>query len=280
MPSTQDSTPGPFRDVKPAKPLAPWLGGKRNLAGRIIERVEAVPHDCYAEPFVGMGGIFLRRSKRPKSEILNDLDGDIVNLFRIVREHPDELDRQFDWAIASRAEFRRLLEVPAETLTDVQRAARFAYLQRLTFGGVPVSMATPGRTGAFTPHGGAKLSAKRMRQLIRGMHERLAGVHVERLEWDEFIRRYDQPFTLFYIDPPYWGHEADYGKGLFSRDEFARMAELLRGLKGHFILSLNDRAEVRKTFDGFAFEKVTTSYSANAKSAKRWVGEVLISDPA
>ena len=272
MPSTQDSPPGPFRDVKPAKPLAPWRGGKRNLAGRIIERIEAVPHDCYAEPFVGMGGIFLRRARRPKTEILNDIDGDLVNLFRIVREHPDELDRRFDWAIASRAEFLRLLEVPPESLTDVQRAARFAYMQSLRFGGK-----SGGTSTNFGPHYPNRMRPARMRQLIRGMHERLAGVHVECLEWDEFIRCYDRPFTLFYIDPPYWGREADYGKGLFSRDEFARMAELLRGLKGRFILSLNDRPEVRETFEGFAFEEVTTSYSANARSAKRRVGEVLIS---
>ena len=272
MPSTQDSTPGPFRDVKPARPLAPWLGGKRNLAGRIIERIEAVPHDCYAEPFVGMGGIFLRRTRRPKTELLNDIDGDLVNLFRIVREHPDELDRQFDWAIASRAEFRRLIEVPPETLTDIQRAARFAYLQSLRFGGKP-----DGTSTNFGPQYQNRLRPARMRQLIRGMHERLAGVHVECMEWAEFIRRYDRPFTLFYIDPPYWGHEGDYGKGRFSREDFARMAELLRGLKGHFILSLNDRPEVRETFEGFAFEGVTTRYSMNARSAKQRVGEVLIS---
>ncbi len=272
MPSTQDSTPGPLRDVQPAKPLAPWLGGKRNLAGRVIERIEAVEHSCYAEPFVGMGGIFLRRARRPQTEIVNDIDGDLVNLFRIVREHPDELDRQFDWSLASRTEFDRLLEVAPETLTDVQRAARFAYMQSLRFGGKPGGSSTN-----FGVHYPNRMRPKRMRQLIRGMHERLAGVHVECMPWEEFIRRYDRPFTLFYIDPPYWGHESDYGKGLFSRDEFARMAEILRGLKGRFILSLNDRPEVRETFQGFAFEEVTTSYSANAKSAKRRVGEVLIS---
>ena len=81
--------------------------------------------------------------------------------------------------------------------------------------------------------------------------------------------------TLFYIDPPYWGHETDYGKGLFARDDFARMADLLRGLKGRFILSLNDRPEVRETFAGFRVEEVTTRYSANAKAARR-VGELLI----
>ena len=168
--------------------------------------------------------------------------------------------------------FRRLLSVPPETLTDVQRAARFAYLQNLQFGGKPGGASTN-----FGPQYPNRMRAERMRELIAAMHERLQGVHVECLEWDEFIRRYDRPFTLFYIDPPYWGHESDYGKGLFSRDDFARMAEILRELKGRFILSLNDRPEVRETFEGFAFEEVTTSYSANAKSAKRRVGEVLIS---
>ena len=116
-----------------------------------------------------------------------------------------------------------------------------------------------------------------MRKLVTGAHARLVGVHVECLDWSAFIRRYDRPFTLFYIDPPYWGHEADYGKGIFARDDFARMAEILRGLKGRFILSLNDRIEVRETFAGFAFEKVTLRYTANAKAVKQ-AAELLISN--
>ena len=115
-----------------------------------------------------------------------------------------------------------------------------------------------------------------MRRLIGAAHERLQGVHVECLEWDSFIRRYDRPFTLFYFDPPYWGHEADYGKGQFAREDFTRMAEIPRGLKGRFILSINDRPEVRKTFAGFEIEEVTTRYSANARATRR-VGELLVS---
>ena len=121
----------------------------------------------------------------------------------------------------------------------------------------------------------AKPDAKRMRRLIRGAHRRLQGVHVECLDWADFIRRYDRPFTLFYIDPPYWGHEADYGKGLFPREDFARMAELLRELRGSFLLSLGDRPEVRELFSRFEIEEVTTRYSANAKST-RHVSELLI----
>ena len=258
----------------PAEPLAPWLGGKKYLARRIIERIEAIPHTCYAEPFVDMGGILLRRPTRAKSEILNDLNGEIVNLFRALREHPVELARQFELTLASRAEFIRLLAVPPETMTDIQRAARFAYLQRLSFGGKPAHLATPGQI-APSAHHAARLTAARMRRLIGAAHERLQGVHIECLDWAVFITRYDRPRTLFYLDPPYLGHETDYGKGMFSVEDFARMADLLRGIKGRFILSLNDTPEVRATFEGFEIEEVETRYSVNAKATRR-AREVLI----
>ena len=265
-----------FTPVDPAEPVAPWLGGKRILAKRIIERIDAIPHKCYAEPFVGMGGVILRRASRPKSEIVNDLNGDIVNLFRVMREHPDELVRQFDWVVSSRAEFVRLLRVPTDTLTDIQRAARFAYIQRHTFGGEAATTATPGQM-APSVHNPSRLRSSRMKRLISAVHTRLQGVHVECMEWDAFIRRYDRPFTLFYIDPPYWGHETDYGKGLFARDDFARMAKILAGLKGRFILSINDRPEVRETFAGFDVVEVTTRYTASGLAAKR-VTELLVSN--
>ena len=262
--------------VEPALPIAPWLGGKRSLAKRIIARIEAVPHRCYAEPFVGMGGVFLRRRLRPKSEIINDINGEVVNLFRIVREHADELSSQFMWTIEARSEFVRWLETPPATLTDIQRAARFAYIQRLSFGGDPATKATAGQY-APSVHNSSRFSSRRMQLLIAAAHRRLQGTHVECMEWDAFIRRYDRPFTLFYIDPPYWGHEADYGRGVFAREDFARMAELLRGLKGRFILSLNDRPEVRQTFDGFDFQEVSLRYTANARAMKQ-AAELLISN--
>jgi len=84
------------------------------------------------------------------------------------------------------------------------------------------------------------------------------------------------PFTLFYLDPPYWGHEKDYGKGLFQREDFAEMAGILKAIKGRFILSLNDLPEVRETFQVFCFETVETRYSVQPKATRR-VGEVLIS---
>ena len=223
-----------------------------------------------------MGGVFLRRPRRPKSEIVNDINGEVVNLFRMVREHPQELARQFDWASASRATFRRLCAVDPDTLTDIQRAARFAYLQTNAFGGKPATNITAGQTGMVTPHHRARFAATRMRRLIAAAHRRLAHVHIDRLDWAVFLERYDREFVLFYIDPPYLGHEQDYGKGLFERGDFARMATMLDKLKGRFILSLNDTPETREMFKGFRIEAVTTRYSANAKATRR-AGELLIS---
>lgn len=264
----------PLEAVEPAEPIAAWFGGKKYLAARIAERVEAIPHRCYAEPFCGMAGVFLRRRKRPKSEAINDINAEIVNLYRIVREHPDELVRQFRWVLNARAEFVRLVEMAPESLTDVQRAARFAYLQTIMFGGKPATLGSRGTmtTGAHHP---AKITAARLQRVVTAAHRRLQGVHIEHLDWRVFLARYDKPFTLFYIDPPYWGHEADYGRGIFAREDFAAMAEQLRGLKGRFILSLNDRPEVRETFAGFELEEVTTRYSANARATRR-AAELLI----
>ena len=275
MSSTQDRQPKALEPVAPAAPVAPWFGGKRNLAKRIVERIEAVPHRCYAEPFVGMGGIFLRRATRPKVEVINDLNGEIANLFRVVREHPAELERQFEWSLPARKEYGRLLATPPETLTDVQRAARLIFLQHHAYGGLPADGRAPSHM-PVRPRMKAP-SAERIGRLIRAAHRRLQGAKVECLDWPNFVRRYDRDFTLFYIDPPYWGHETDYGKGLFAREDFARMADILRGLKGRFILSLNDRAEVRETFGAFKIEEVTIHYTASHKST-RHTSELLISN--
>lgn len=72
-----------IREV-PRRPVAPYVGGKRNLAKRLVERIEATPHECYAEGFVGMAGVFLRRRRRPKAEVINDLNREVATFFRIL----------------------------------------------------------------------------------------------------------------------------------------------------------------------------------------------------
>ncbi len=252
--------------------LAPWLGGKRNLAKVLTARIEAIPHDLYAEPFVGMGGVFFRRRQPARVEALNDRAGDVVNLFRIVRHHPEALLDELRLQLVSRQDFERLLKVDPTTLTDVQRAARFFALQRLRYGGKTDSATFPARR--TRPD---SFDAAALRRLITAAHDRLARVTIEHLDYADFVRRYDRPGALFYLDPPYWGCETDYGRGLFERADFARLAEQLRGLQGRFLLTLNDTPEIRQVFDGFAIEEIRTTYTIGGGHHRIGVRELIIS---
>lgn len=113
--------------------------------------------------------------------------------------------------------------------------------------------------------------------MLDALHSRLAGVVIECLDWSELVRRYDRADTLFYVDPPYWGCEADYGRALFSRGEFTKLADALRGIEGRFLLSINDVPEVRELFSWATIEPVTTSYSIASKADARGArAELLI----
>ncbi|WP_431281675.1 DNA adenine methylase [Humitalea sp. 24SJ18S-53] len=270
-----ESSP-PQIPARPAVPVAPWQGGKRNLAARLITRIAAIPHTTYVEPFVGMGGVFLRRPFRARAEVINDISEDVAVLFRCLQRHYQALLDMLRWQLTSRAEFERLAAATADSLTDLERAARFLYLQRTAFGGK-----VRGQSFGVSPAAPARFDVTRLEAILAEVHERLAGVVIERLPWAVLIARYDRPETLFYLDPPYWGCEGDYGADLFAREDFERLAAQLAGIKGRFLLSLNDVPGVRETFRGFAIEAVETSYSLGAArrgAEKGRVGEVIVSN--
>ncbi|MDO6967015.1 DNA adenine methylase [Rhizobium alvei] len=246
------------REIDPVSPPAPWLGGKRALAGRITAMIEQVPHAIYCEPFVGMGGIFFRRRAAPRTEVINDRSGDVANLFRILQRHYPQFMDTLRFQIASRREFERLKAANPETLTDLERAARFLYLQRLAFGGKAV-----GQNFGVSLERGSRFNLTRLGSLLEEVHERLSGVTIECLDWAPFIDRYDREQTLFYLDPPYWGCEDDYGKQIFDRDQFAAIAERLGRIKGRFILSINDVPEIRTIFSAFDIQEVRLRYTVN-----------------
>lgn len=250
-----------MKQVKAAAPVAPWLGGKKRLHGRITQRIEAIDHRTYVEPFVGMGGVFLRRRFRPSLEVANDLNGEIINLFRILQRHYPQLMEIMRFQLAGRREFERLRATDPRTLTDLERAARFLYLQRLAFGGQV--------TGVFgvAPTSGPRFSLSRLEIILEEARERLDGVVLESLDWSELIDRYDSPRTLFYLDPPYFGGENDYGKGMFDRSQFLKMADQLGAIKGAFLLSINDTPEIRGWFGRFHMEEVSLTYSISARAA-------------
>ena len=251
MPLTTDG----LQAVQPVRPAAPYIGGKRNLAKRLVSLIETIPHGVYAEPFVGMGGVFLRRGHKPKGEVINDWSRDVSNFYRILQVHYVQFLEVLRFQITTRAEFDRLSAVDPDTLTDLQRAARFLYLQRTSFGGK-----VRGRVFGVDFTGG-RFDVTKLGPILEDLHTRMSGVVIERLPWAKFIARYDRPDTLFYLDPPYFGCETDYGTDMFDRTEFEQMADVLAELQGRFILSLNDHPEVRRIFARFAFDQADVTYS-------------------
>lgn len=245
-----------------AKPPAAYLGGKRNLARRLCAMIEATPHRAYIEPFVGMGGVFLRRSTPAAVEVINDYSGDVANLFRVIRRHYEPFVDELRWLIAGRAEFDRQLALDPRLLTDIERAVRFLYVQRLAFGGK-----VDGRTFGVRRDQDSRFNLARLRADLKALRDRLATVTIEQLDFADAIRRYDSPRTLFFLDPPY--HQtAGYGIA-FGDDRYEALAEQLSAIAGQFIMSINDTPFVRRTFARFRVDEVDTTWTVSAAAANR-----------
>lgn len=257
-----------FQDISTP---APYIGGKRGLAKVIIPLLQQISHSAYVEPFVGMGGIFLRKPKNAALEVINDINGDIYTLFRVIREHPDFLAQIMATRPACRQEHERLARARPDTLTDLQRAARFLYLQRLAYSGHIE------RTH-FSKASGDRLRVQHLPKLFKAITTRMQGVTVENQDWKKCLRTYDSKKTLFYLDPPYDGFEDFYGPNLFDRSDFAHLADLLANIKGHFVLSINDTPHIRATFDDPAFYTAHVPTTYESRRTTRKTTELLISN--
>lgn len=242
-----------------AMPLIPWIGGKRRLAKDILPRFPE--HTCYVEPFCGAAALLFLKEPS-KSEVINDVHSDLVCLYRVVQHHLDEFMRQFRWALASRQIYTWLKDAHTDTLTDIQRAARFFFLMKMGFGG-KVDSQTFG-TGTT---GKARLNLLRLEEDLSAVHLRLHQVFIEHLDWQECMARYDRKHTLFYCDPPYFGTEG-YGVD-FGLPQYSLMADGLRSMSGKALVSVNDIPEMRKVFAGLPMVQLKTTYTVGASGVGR-----------
>ena len=250
-----------------ANPIIPWIGGKRRLASRILPLFP--DHGCYVEPFCGAAALYFLKVPA-KVEVLNDVNGELVNLYRVVQHHLEEFVRQFKWALTSRQIFKWLQAQPPEPLTDIQRAARFFYLQKQAFGGK-----VEGQTFGVATTAPPRLNLLRLEEDLSAAHLRLAATYIEHLDWAACVRRYDRPTTLFYCDPPYWG-TAGYGVD-FGLEQYNHLADLARNIKGKMIISVGDIPEMRRAFAGLAMERVELQYTVGGQGrSKQRSGELII----
>lgn len=233
------------------KPIIPWIGGKRKLADHILPLFPA--HKCYVEPFCGAAALFF--IKQPSEvEVINDVHGDLVNLYRVVKHHLEELYKQFKWALTSRQNWGWLQVTPPETLTDVQRAARFLYLQKLAFGGK-----VDGQSFGTATTSRPRFNLFTLEQDLADAHFRLASTTIEHLDWQAVVLKYDRPHTLFYCDPPYWQTEG-YGAE-FGWEQYEKLAELAHTIQGQMIISINAHPDIRELFKDLAVVEVDYQYT-------------------
>jgi DNA adenine methylase len=245
----------------------PYIGGKNRLATKIISLLPE--HTTYVEPFAG-GAQVLFHKPPSNVEVLNDLDFDVVNFFRVCQWHYEELIRYLRYCLVSRKLHELHLASNPAALTDIQRAGRFFYLQKNSFGGLILK-----QKFHYGVTQNSNYNLERIPEAIERAHQRLLRVQIESLPYEQILEKYDRPTTVFYLDPPYWGPKLY--RHNFTEGDFRILAERLSRLKGRFVLSLNDRSEVRATFKEFRIQREEIAYTAQARPGKRY-GELLITN--
>lgn len=252
------------------KSFLAYMGGKSLLAKKIVTRMPE--HNCYCEVFAGAAWLLFKKEES-EVEIINDINTDLVTLYRVVKHHLEEFIRYLKWILVARDEFNRFkVENPA-SLTDIQRAVRFYYLLKSGYAG---RIHNPSFSVATTSQ--PRFNLLRVEEELSAVHLRLARVYVENKPYQDVVARFDKPDTFFYLDPPYYGCEDYYGPGIFSREDFVKLRDILAGLQGKFILSINDVEEIRNLFNDFCIQTVETAYTACGANKKKAVTELLIAN--
>lgn len=225
-------------------PIVGWPGGKSRLLRHLLPLIERCPHKTYVEPFAGGAAVLL--AKRPAHlEVLNDLNGELINVYRCARHHTRELLRLVRALPSGRAVFREVKESRPET--DLLRAARFFYLLKCsTFGQAHSWLNKP-------------LPRRGLGKRLAAFRRRMECVILECRPAEELLPIYDTPQTLFFLDPPYvgTGHLDSYNN--YTPERLEALAKQVRCLKGRFILTIDDRPEHRVLFEGYTQLPVTTA---------------------
>jgi DNA adenine methylase len=244
-----------------------YLGGKNRVAQKIISLIPE--HNCYIEPFCGGAQVLFHKSPS-NVEVLNDLDEEVFNFLRICQLHHQELVRYLQFCTVSRKWFELFQKQDMKTLSDIQRAARFFYLQKNCYGGL-----VKRQNFKISVEDGSNYNPHRIPLILHLAHERLLRVQLECLPYQNILEKYDRPDTFFYLDPPYFG--LPYYKFNFKEEDYRELATALAGLRGRFLLSLNDKPQVRTIFSEFKIQSLNFAYSSQRKAGKLY-NEVLISN--
>lgn len=241
------------------KSFIPWIGGKSLLAKKIIS---LFPKDFerYIEVFGGGGSVLFAKDKHAPLEIYNDANGQLVNLFRCIKYHREELQKEISGYINSREVFEDIRAfINMRGTTDIQRAAMFYIMIKISYG-------ADGRT-----YGCNKKNISP--DYLSDIETRLksgSGVVIEHKDFENLIKVYDRPNALFYCDPPYHKTEKYYDAEFNDKDH-ERLKYVLSDIKGKFVLSYNDDEYIRELYRDFELIPIERQNNLSSGSFKELI---------
>jgi len=247
-----------------------WVGGKSKLRSRVIELLPA-DAECYAEVFAGAAWVLFGKPNHPV-EAINDANGDLVNLWRVMKWRPAELLENVHQHLYSREMFLELRANRPAGPDEMERACWMYLMIQMSFG-ADLSRTRSASFGFWNKSPRDLFLSKSLKQ-FEPAKERLRDVFIESSDFEVFIRRYDQPATVFFCDPPYYG-TCGYEEG-FSPQDHARLADTLRSIQGRFLLTLDDCIETRALYGGFNVLKETEARALARASEGRVAAPILL----
>jgi DNA adenine methylase len=233
--------------VNRTRPILRWPGGKSRMLKHVLPMIP--PHVCYCEPFAGGLAVLLAK-ERSQVEVVNDLNGDLVALYRNLQFHLPAVMEEVKWMFASRRNLYDFIKQPG--LTELQRASRFLLVNRTSFGGGMKSFGV-----AKTPGGGVGFDRKVVGELLAKAHERLDGVVVENLSYERCLENYDSKDTFHFIDPPYLNAPTKAYNG-FSEAQMRELRKRVGRLKGKWIVTVDDSPLNRELFSDCELRAVSS----------------------
>ncbi|MBE6012072.1 MAG: DNA adenine methylase [Lachnospiraceae bacterium] len=218
----------------------PWIGGKKLLRKEICNRFP-VNFNRYIEVFGGAAWVLFYKDKHAETEVYNDINSNLVNLFKCIKYHSNAIEEEMEFLLNSREFFcdsKALYNF--SSLTDIQRATAYFYIIKTSY-------------GADLRNFGMKSRDITNADFLKEVKERLKKVIIENKSYNDLIRQYDTKEALFYCDPPYYKAEKYYDTGefTFNQEQHMNLNEMLKNIKGRCIISYNDHEFIRELYKGF-----------------------------
>lgn len=242
-----------------------WVGGKKLLRKEIVSQFPD-NFNKYVEVFGGAGWVLFYKEKHANNEVYNDINSNLVNLFKCMKYHSNAIAEELDFVLNSRDTFNEYKnQSELEGLTDIQKAARYLYLIKASYG------------AKVTSFGGKYRDISNIEN-TRDIKKRLSKVLIENKSFDNLISSHDSTETLFYCDPPYYRAERMYNTGNFVFDDLQhiRLRDILSEIKGKFVLSYNNDDFIKGLYKEYNIEEIDRLNNLALVSGKNKIYKELI----